>query len=283
MAIPRALWRLKAAPRATRNRVVWQRFHEMTSAKIIATRKRLKPVMNDLRERAVREFRRLWHPPIKGLWRPRLVTKAADFDEDAWFDSMEIASVLGDVYREFGPSSVKDGGTLGVAGARRAGAKIPDALRFDLDDPKVVAELEVRSSRFVTNVDDGTKEILRRVLARKDLEGASIDEMVEAIEDSIAFSTARAERIARTEVIGASNAGALLGYVQAEVEKKVWLKDPDFSRIRPEHLEVDDAPIPVVEPFIVGGEEMMHPGDQSASPGLVINCLCALGAYVEGS
>jgi hypothetical protein len=37
-----------------------------------------------------------------------------------------------------------------------------------------------------------------------------------------------------------------------------------------------DNPIPVNEPFTVGGEQLMYPGDDSlgASPGNVINCQC---------
>jgi len=33
-------------------------------------------------------------------------------------------------------------------------------------------------------------------------------------------------------------------------------------------------PIPVDQPFRVGPDNLMHPGDPSGSPGNVINCQC---------
>lgn len=58
---------------------------------------------------------------------------------------------------------------------------------------------------------------------------------------------------------------------------KRWVATGD-SRTRPEHLEAHreyaDNPIPVNEPFIVGGEELDYPGDPKGSPAMVINCRC---------
>ena len=34
------------------------------------------------------------------------------------------------------------------------------------------------------------------------------------------------------------------------------------------------APIPLDEPFVVDGEELMYPGDENGSPENVINCQC---------
>jgi hypothetical protein len=40
------------------------------------------------------------------------------------------------------------------------------------------------------------------------------------------------------------------------------------------------ANVPIDEPFIVSGEELMYPGDPSGSAGNVINCRCAIGYVV---
>lgn len=93
----------------------------------------------------------------------------------------------------------------------------------------------------------------------------------------------RAEMIARTEVIGASNAGAMEGYKEAGIKYKRWIASPKGD-YRPDHLEMmGQAPIPLDEPFIVGGEEMMQPGDESlgASAGNIINCRCAISGVAD--
>ena len=44
------------------------------------------------------------------------------------------------------------------------------------------------------------------------------------------------------------------------------------SRTRPEHAEADGQVVGVDEPFIVGGEKLMFPGDRSGSPWNTYNC-----------
>ena len=83
----------------------------------------------------------------------------------------------------------------------------------------------------------------------------------------------RTEAIARTETVRASNAGTLETFVDWGVKEKEWLSTKD-DRVRIEHLEVDGQVVPIDEPFIVGGEELMYPGDASGSAGNVINCRC---------
>lgn len=57
---------------------------------------------------------------------------------------------------------------------------------------------------------------------------------------------------------------------------KEWATQGD-SRVRPIHQVADSITVPVNEPFIVGGERLMYPGDTSlgAGPGNVINCRCS--------
>ncbi len=63
----------------------------------------------------------------------------------------------------------------------------------------------------------------------------------------------------------------------AGIEYKAWLSSHG-PNVRPAHAEAEedyiDAPIPVDEPFMVDGEELMFPGDDSGSAGNVINCQC---------
>jgi Phage portal protein/Phage Mu protein F like protein len=87
-----------------------------------------------------------------------------------------------------------------------------------------------------------------------------------------------ANRIASTETSAAYGWGRNEAMVKAHVKFKGWLTSGN-ANVRPAHAEAGltyspDAGIPVDQPFIVDGEELMFPGDSSGSPGNVINCHC---------
>lgn len=50
------------------------------------------------------------------------------------------------------------------------------------------------------------------------------------------------------------------------------------DKTREDHVDVNGAVVPIDEPFIVGGYEMMYPGDESlgAGPEEIINCRCSV-------
>lgn len=107
------------------------------------------------------------------------------------------------------------------------------------------------------------------------------------IENDINFQYYRARRIARTEMLSANGAAMLEGYRQSRVVVgKEWMCSMD-SDSRKWHKEANGQVVPVDEPFIVGGEKLMHPGDssQGASAKNVIQCRCTMRAklrYEEG-
>lgn len=83
---------------------------------------------------------------------------------------------------------------------------------------------------------------------------------------------ARAETITRTEIARVQNAAT-----QARQEQTVKAGVPLKKRwtgcsSRPEHLAVEGQIRDVDEPFDVGGEQLMYPGDPAGSPGNIINC-----------
>jgi len=91
----------------------------------------------------------------------------------------------------------------------------------------------------------------------------------------------RKENIARTETMRASNYGAHTLYKEWQIGYKEWLAVGD-QRTRDTHLDAwkryseggDPGPIPIDQPFSVGGISMMYPGDPSAPAGEVCNCRC---------
>lgn len=88
----------------------------------------------------------------------------------------------------------------------------------------------------------------------------------------------RAERIARTEVHGAVQ-GAQLAYAGGLTDmpgvRKEWLATPD-ARTREAHRHANGQTQPLAEPFLVGGEPLMFPGDPTGTPDEVINCRCSM-------
>jgi uncharacterized protein with gpF-like domain len=89
----------------------------------------------------------------------------------------------------------------------------------------------------------------------------------------------RAVTVARTETVGALNAGRTdaFGAVAEELGgpfEQMWLATLD-NRTREDHREADGQTVGLGEPFIVGGEPLAFPGDPSGSAANIINCRCS--------
>jgi len=83
----------------------------------------------------------------------------------------------------------------------------------------------------------------------------------------------RGETISRTETNSAMNAATREDMKATAPDLwKTW--SIAGNNTRPWHEEVDGESIPQDEMFTVDGEEMEGPGDDSASPGNVVNCEC---------
>lgn len=105
-------------------------------------------------------------------------------------------------------------------------------------------------------------------------------EFVRGIRDSLDKtenpSDATPERVSTSIATAILNA-ATQAAADADEEFVVleWVTMHDDA-VRAAHKDVDGQQRPPGEPFIVGGEKMRYPGDPTASPGLWINCRCAL-------
>lgn len=93
----------------------------------------------------------------------------------------------------------------------------------------------------------------------------------------------RATVVARTETIGAMNAGSNDAFTAFEEERdpeepeleKFWLATDD-SRTRETHREAEGQRVPVGKPFTVGGFELEFPGDPTGPAQEVIQCRCVM-------
>ena len=112
------------------------------------------------------------------------------------------------------------------------------------------------------------------------LQGKSIKGLADDLQIRIpTMNRDSAIRTARTAITGAQNAGRQDSYVAAEKmgikTRKQWIATKD-NRTRHEHGVADGQTVDYDQPFDVGGEDLMFPGDPSGSPWNVYNCRCTM-------
>ena len=103
------------------------------------------------------------------------------------------------------------------------------------------------------------------------------------IEEGIKYNQWRALRIARTEIMTASNVGSMEGAkATGEALQKYWIATYD-NRTRDTHRGIEvQNPKMMNEKFMVGAYMMDHPGDPSAGVEEIVNCRCAIAYNVIG-
>lgn len=158
-------------------------------------------------------------------------------------------------------------------------------------DPWVSTYLNQAGNRM-RNTPDEVYGLIVAEVERGITEGRSLDRVRNDIQ-LILTSTGtpywrnRAMTVARTETIGAVNAGVYRGAVlDAEARGdvapfKVWIATDD-RRTRPTHDATDKQRTLLSEPFRVGGAALLYPGDPRGPAAEVINCRCSMLPVVLG-
>lgn len=122
-----------------------------------------------------------------------------------------------------------------------------------------------------------SRDLLAQIINQAISEGLSIPNTVKLIRDTWRdIGRFRAERIARTEIISASNYGSIIGAESTGLNlKKVWLATRD-NRVRATHADSDAQKREMNDNFLVGGSPLRFPGDPAGPPEEVINCRCTV-------
>lgn len=141
--------------------------------------------------------------------------------------------------------------------------------------------VEQEAGDMIVGVTETTKQIAKDVLTVANQEGLGIFAQAELLRERWnEISLVRAERIARTETITASNLGSLQGAQATGLAlQKVWIPTFD-SRTRDAHLTVQPRQIGMKQEWTVGGYPAQYPGDPKLPAGERINCRCTL-SYTE--
>jgi hypothetical protein len=178
-----------------------------------------------------------------------------------------LAPSLRNTARVFGRALVSKSTDIGI-----------ETKAFEDLDAGVEEFLRAHTADRVVQISDALKRIITNII-RDGLEAnRGVEEVAQAIVEATSgtMAMARARRIARTETHMAANAGQLAAARASPLQwRKEWLATED-QRTREDHAEANGQTVDLDEPFIVGGEEMMMPGDPNAPPEQTINCRCAV-------
>ena len=161
------------------------------------------------------------------------------------------------------------------------------AGNFDMSNPIVVKYLDEYGLEKATEVIGSNADDVRKTLIIGVENGDSIPQLkkrIQAVYNPYTDQGYKATRIARTEVIGTSNRGALEAYRQSGVKgiKKAWLNEPDA---RDTHFQAgiqysEDNAILIDKDFHVGGGRGEAPGNIGLAEE-DCNCRCSIIPVVE--
>lgn len=150
---------------------------------------------------------------------------------------------------------------------------------FDLDDPMAREFILARSNELAGQVTDTTYRKIQEALVEGVAAGEGIPELAGRVREVFADAVGnRATVIARTEVISAYNASAMLGAQSLPsdvVAAAEWIATRD-GRTRPAHASADGQIVPVGARFQVGGDDLAYPGDPSGRAGNTVQCRCTV-------
>jgi hypothetical protein len=198
---------------------------------------------------------------------------------------------IADIYRQmaevgieaFGERIIGQGKHMGLILERKSFVEFFRRLALDYIGLEMIR-------RRITSVAETTRQQIVNQITRGQQAGEGIDDIAKRIAGNVGIiSRQRGALIARTEVHGAANYGAD-GAARATGLKlrKEWVAAED-ERTRPDHAQAGEeyseggsiGPIDMDQPFMVGGEALMYPGDPAGSAGNIINCRCGVSHVVD--
>lgn len=153
------------------------------------------------------------------------------------------------------------------------------ALRFDVPfdvESPVVQEVLANVSRRAWSVSDAFKRELAVVIAeayRDGLTAAETANEIRALVGAESLTEAHARTIAETEIAALTNFAANRIATQLGLTYKTWMTRAD-GLVRDAHRAAHGQQVRIDQPFQVGGEALMYPGDIAGSLANTANCRC---------
>jgi hypothetical protein len=205
---------------------------------------------------------------------------------DTIIDEMPVRLMMIDLYRNTGAFFAKNAYRQLLTQGVKEEEDMEDYWLHEMEK-YVKTTLGNRIVSITKGSRDQAKGIIRRLIQQGTEEGWGAEVTAQAIKQSltkegIELNLWRALRIARTEVMTASNVGAMKGAESLNMPMvKYWISTYD-SRTRDTHLVIEQQnPIDIDADFKVGEYDMSHPGDPRGGPEEVIQCRCTIAFGVK--
>jgi len=139
-------------------------------------------------------------------------------------------------------------------------------------------------AKKITGINTTTQRMVANQLKAGLDKGEGLNGLTNRIREVLGSNRQRALSIARTQTAGAIGSGRHVGMKDAGIELKIWLTSGDKD-VRETHRDAGKRyakGIPLDEPFVIGGDFLMHPAEAGGSPANVINCRCVELAAKSG-
>lgn len=227
-----------------------------------------------------RRIKRMLMDQVKGLAK-RIDMTNYQSDLTRWIEEEPVKNVFIEMYRAVGSSFARDQFT-------KQEPTNDEWMKWFEQYVKLNAGSKITS--ITAESRKQALKIIKKIISESEVEGWGADVIAtkikkRLIKDSIEINKWRSLRIARTEVMTASNVGAFQGAKAIEDEygirhEKYWIPTYD-NRTRDTHLVMEEQnPKMMDEMFMVGGTYASGPGDPALPAEEVINCRCAIAFKV---
>ena len=155
---------------------------------------------------------------------------------------------------------------------------------FDPGDPFITSNLALTHNLLVRIPDEVHAKVVRQILEGTNA-GETVDQIAQRVDNVLNYTGSenwdgRARLIAQTETTRHRNSSALAHGLLVHRSgrrqlMKRWQTTMD-TRERRAHKDANGQVQQLTDPFIVGGEQMLFPGDPTGSADNVCNCRCDL-------
>lgn len=191
--------------------------------------------------------------------------------------------LIGDIYSAGEYAKAMEDGSLRylkamiVMAGEDAAAEI--GSMFAVDNPRVMEYLGNKTRLFGKNVTTTIADQITEQLRLAQAAGESIPQTMTRIQHVFDVADARAETIARTEMVGSANRGSLEAYKQGGISENEWIATRD-DRTRDSHWAMDGTIVAVGSDFWVGGGHGPCPGE-IGDPAEDCNCRCTIAPVIR--
>ncbi len=264
----------------TRRQRIWEGQMRARAGVIRAYQGKVSKVLNEFRAIALRKLEQHGEATRKALGAEDGVTKSLiDFIFDPKAFGKQLVLSLNPVAQMAVEAATAH--VLSQAG------KADDPWRMP---PPRVKELIASRAGALEKVGETVRDVINTQLSEGYDAGESTAELMDRIRGKFNdLSKGEAKRIAITETQVVWSTSAHETAEGVGVPYHGWLTS-GLGNSRQDHQDAEDdyqpggsvGPIPIDEPFNVGGEQLMHPGDSSGSAGEIINCHCKETFHMEG-